>query len=58
MDLQHIQKGTELVEVMQALPADARHLIIDAIGLPLGIVKAEETLTDYVYRIQDELVRA
>ena len=58
MNLQHINNEGELAEVLQVLPAGARYLIIDAIGLPAGIVKAEENLTDYVHRVQDQLVRA
>lgn len=56
MNAQHIKRGNELVEVLQALPVDVKHLIIDAVGLPVGNY-FPETLTDYVHRIQDQLVR-
>ncbi len=58
MELQHINNEGELADVLQVLPAGVQHLIIDALGLPAGIVKAEENLTDYVHRVQDRLVRA
>ncbi len=54
MELQHIKRDVELADVLQTLPRGAKHLIIDAIGRPVGDYYPE-TLTDYVHRIQDEL---
>lgn len=54
MNAQHIDNKAELSKVLQALPRGAKHLIIDAIGRPVGSYYPE-TLTDYVHRIQDEL---
>lgn len=56
--MKHINNEGELSEVLQALPAGIRHLIIDAVGQPAGIDYKAENLTDYVHRIQDQLVRA
>lgn len=56
--MKHINNEGELVELLQELPAGIRHLIIDAIGLPVGIDYKVENLTDYVHRIQDQLVCA
>ena len=54
MELQHINNKAELPDILQGLPMGAKHLIIDAIGRPVGDYYPE-TLTDYVHRIQDEL---
>ena len=56
--MKHINNDRELSKVLQALPAGIQHLIIDAIGLPVDSNKEHENLTDYVHRVQDQLVRA
>ena len=54
----HINRKAELAKILQALPQEQRHIVIDAVGRPVGGYAYIETLTDYVYRIQDQLVRA
>ncbi len=56
MNTQHINNEQELSGIMQALPKDVKHLIIDAVGLPVGGYNYPETLTDYVHRIQERYV--
>lgn len=57
MEAQHINNKQELSKALRLLPAGARRLIIDAVGRPVGGYNYTETLTDYVHRVQDQLVR-